>query len=285
MDTAFARKVGCYIDSSQIQDWVGSGDNVYRTEGKTRIKETVAGSLVNCFDIWGISLAILGMDFMVPDGIRLDHAHGSISLPDEVRIQLSGRRQRYNDKPSIVNLGQYLRIQSGESVELPLCLRTSDHEKFWVTLGDHWVPTIVNGSGKIRYMRITIVGDKVLILHQDLRFWLAGDHFPRQPGFISVGSRRGIIWSGSDRRSPIGWYGSGRPAMERPEYETPREILQRPRPMAIKCLTVRSSGDQVVIDLSFWDSTIVPLPPLHNNSSAPQRANDERDQRNILDTP
>ncbi|OWY94247.1 Eukaryotic/viral aspartic protease [Phytophthora megakarya] len=37
--------------------------------------------------------AILGMDFMVPAGIRLDLAHGSISLPDEVQIQLSGRRQ------------------------------------------------------------------------------------------------------------------------------------------------------------------------------------------------
>ncbi|OWY96403.1 hypothetical protein PHMEG_00033336 [Phytophthora megakarya] len=33
VDTAFARKVGCYIDSSQIQDCVGIGDNVYQTEG------------------------------------------------------------------------------------------------------------------------------------------------------------------------------------------------------------------------------------------------------------
>ncbi|OWY95579.1 LOW QUALITY PROTEIN: hypothetical protein PHMEG_00034380 [Phytophthora megakarya] len=46
VDTAFARKVGCYIDSSQIQDCVGIGDNVYRTEGRTRIKGTLAGSLV-----------------------------------------------------------------------------------------------------------------------------------------------------------------------------------------------------------------------------------------------
>ncbi|OWZ23107.1 hypothetical protein PHMEG_0002063 [Phytophthora megakarya] len=33
VDTAFAGKVGCYIDSSQIQDCVGIGDIVYRTEG------------------------------------------------------------------------------------------------------------------------------------------------------------------------------------------------------------------------------------------------------------
>ncbi|OWZ12056.1 hypothetical protein PHMEG_00014838, partial [Phytophthora megakarya] len=52
VDTAFARKIGCYIDSSQIQDCVGIGDNVYQTEGRTRIKVTPAGSLVYFFDIW-----------------------------------------------------------------------------------------------------------------------------------------------------------------------------------------------------------------------------------------
>ncbi|OWY94538.1 hypothetical protein PHMEG_00035699 [Phytophthora megakarya] len=52
VDTAFARKVECYIDSIQIQDCVGIGDNVYRTEGRTRIKVTLTGSLVYFFDIW-----------------------------------------------------------------------------------------------------------------------------------------------------------------------------------------------------------------------------------------
>ncbi|POM61279.1 LOW QUALITY PROTEIN: hypothetical protein PHPALM_29726, partial [Phytophthora palmivora] len=45
VDTAFARKVGCYIDTSQIQDCVGIGESVYRIEGRTRIKITMAGSL------------------------------------------------------------------------------------------------------------------------------------------------------------------------------------------------------------------------------------------------
>ncbi|OWY93537.1 LOW QUALITY PROTEIN: hypothetical protein PHMEG_00037036, partial [Phytophthora megakarya] len=56
VDIAFARKVGIYTDSSQIQDCVRIGDNVYRTEGRTRIKVTLAESLVYCFDIWEISL-------------------------------------------------------------------------------------------------------------------------------------------------------------------------------------------------------------------------------------
>ncbi|OWZ10753.1 hypothetical protein PHMEG_00016349 [Phytophthora megakarya] len=52
VDTDFARKIECYIDSSQIEDCVGIGDNVYETEGRTRIKVTLAESLVYFFDIW-----------------------------------------------------------------------------------------------------------------------------------------------------------------------------------------------------------------------------------------
>ncbi|OWZ11734.1 hypothetical protein PHMEG_00015202 [Phytophthora megakarya] len=188
VDTSFARKVGCYIDSSQIQDCVGLAI-MY-------IKRKEERSLVYFFDIWvgdrSGQEAILGMDFMVPAMIGLDLSHGSNSLLEEVRIQLTGRRQLYSDKARIVNLGQYLRVQPRGSAELLLPLRTWDHEKFWITRGDRWVPTIAHGPGRIRYMRITNVGDKVLILHQDLQIglWLAGDHVPRLPGFISVGSRR-----------------------------------------------------------------------------------------------
>ncbi|OWZ03808.1 hypothetical protein PHMEG_00024396 [Phytophthora megakarya] len=239
VDPAFARKVGCYIDSSQIQDCVGIGDNVYRTEGRTRIKVTLAGSLVYFFDIWVGDLtgqqAILGMDFMVPAGIRLDLAHGSICLPDEVRIQLSGRQQLYSDKAKSVNVGQYLRIQAGESVELPLRLRSSIHDKL------------------TKYISITNIGDEVLILHQDQRIgiWRAGDHMPRIPGFISIGSRRYMEWQNlalearTDVRSeetevkiPLV------PAVERPEYETPRAILQRPKATLIQCQKAEASQDQ-----------------------------------------
>ncbi|POM81873.1 LOW QUALITY PROTEIN: Hypothetical protein PHPALM_105 [Phytophthora palmivora] len=168
VDTAFARKVGCYIDKSQIQDCVGIGESVYKTEGRTRIKITMAGSLVYLFDIRVGDLAgqdsILGMDFMVPARIRLDLAYGSISLPDEVRIQLSGRRQLYSDKARLVTVGEHIQIKIGQSVELQLHLRMSDHEKFWVTRGDHWVPTVVRGPGKRRYLHITNVSDKAIIL-------------------------------------------------------------------------------------------------------------------------
>ncbi|OWY90269.1 hypothetical protein PHMEG_00041686 [Phytophthora megakarya] len=179
VNTTFARKVGCYIDSSQIQDCVEIGDNVYRTEERTRIKRWITG----------IFLRYLA-------GICLDLAHESISLPDEVRIQLSGSRKLYSDKAKIVNVGQHLRIHAGESVGLPLRLRSSIHDKLRVTRGDQWVPTISDGPGRTKCISITNIGDELLILHQDQRIgiWLAGDHVPRTPGFSSIGSRRYMEW-------------------------------------------------------------------------------------------
>ncbi|POM64397.1 LOW QUALITY PROTEIN: Reverse transcriptase [Phytophthora palmivora] len=251
VDTAFARKVGCYIDTSQIQDCVGIGESVYRTEGRTRIEITMAGSLVYVFDIWVGDLAgqdaILGMDFMVPAGTRLDLAYGSINLPDEVRIQLSGRRQLYSDKARLVTVGEH--IQIGQSAELQLHLQMSDHEKFWVTRGDRLVTTVAKDLGKRRYLQITNVSDKAIILQENVRvgIWLAGDHVPRMPGFVSVGSRRYMEWQnlaleatvegGSEQNEIL--MGSTEPMVDRPSYPAPRAILKRPEISQIQVKPVR----------------------------------------------
>ncbi|KAG6590990.1 Eukaryotic/viral aspartic protease, active site [Phytophthora cinnamomi] len=256
VDTAFARKVGCYIDRSQSQECVGIGDNVYTTEGRTRIKITLAGSLVYFFDIWVGDLsgqeAILGMDFMVPAGIRLDLADGSLCLPDEVRIQLSGRRQLYNDKARLVRLDQHLQLGAGESVELPLRLQISDQDKLWVTRGDLWVPTVTKGPGKTQYLQITNVGEKKLVLCRDERIgmWLAGDRIPRLQGFVTVGSRRYLEWqnlalqatteAGPAKADPPRT--PPPPMVERPKYPVPRAILRRPDLPRAQPVETRSRG-------------------------------------------
>ena len=40
IDIIFARKVGCMIDESQTQEFVGIGENVYMIIGRTKIKIT-----------------------------------------------------------------------------------------------------------------------------------------------------------------------------------------------------------------------------------------------------
>ena len=90
VDPTFARKAGCVIDESQKQECVGIGENVYTTVGRAKMKITLNGSLVYYFNAWvGDQVgqeAILGMDFMVPAGVRLDLAEGSLCLPDEVKF-------------------------------------------------------------------------------------------------------------------------------------------------------------------------------------------------------
>ncbi|POM58656.1 Reverse transcriptase, partial [Phytophthora palmivora] len=88
--TTFGRKVGCQIYESQTLECEGVGRSPYKIEGRTRLKVTLAGSLVYFFDAWvgpptGGQDLILRMDFMVPAGFRLDLADGTICLHDWTR--------------------------------------------------------------------------------------------------------------------------------------------------------------------------------------------------------
>ncbi|POM70556.1 Hypothetical protein PHPALM_12982 [Phytophthora palmivora] len=103
LDATFAPKVRCHIDENQTLDCEGVGRSPYKIEGRTRVKITLAGSLVYFFGAWvglptGGQDLILGIDFMVPAGIRLDLADETICLPDEVRLKMTGRRPLYGDK-------------------------------------------------------------------------------------------------------------------------------------------------------------------------------------------
>ena len=99
VDTALARKVGYVIDENQKQECVRIGESTYMTDGRTKTEINLNGSLVYYFDVWvGDQVGqevILGMDIMVPAGIRLDLADGTLVLPDEVRIHLARRRPLY----------------------------------------------------------------------------------------------------------------------------------------------------------------------------------------------
>ena len=119
VDTTFARKMGCGMDESRTQECVGIGRNADMTVRGTKIKITLDESLVYYFDVWVGDQpgqeAILGMDFMVPAGIRLDLPDGTLCLPDEVRIGLAGRIPPYRSKISAVNLNdRYVSIPAGK---------------------------------------------------------------------------------------------------------------------------------------------------------------------------
>ncbi|OWZ03981.1 hypothetical protein PHMEG_00024197 [Phytophthora megakarya] len=207
LDTTFARKVGCNFDTSQRQECVGIGDNVYTTEERIRIKITLAGYLVYFFDIWIGDLsgqnAILGMDFMVPAGVRMDLADGSMRLPDEVGILLNGRKRLYGEK--WFSREAYESRSVGQSEETAARIKLSATEKLWVTRGERWVPTVTEGPSRIRYLVILNIREETLRLdhHLDVGMILDQDKVPRSPGIVSVGSRRYREWQNLALESTI----------------------------------------------------------------------------------
>ncbi|POM77052.1 Hypothetical protein PHPALM_5625 [Phytophthora palmivora] len=183
------------------------------TKGRTKIKVTLAGTLVYYFDAWVGSLsgqeAILGMDFMVPAGIRLDLADGTLCLPDE--------------------------NSDGDEYSFYIETRT-DRQKLWITRGERWVPTLIQGLGRRSYLRISNLSNQPLTLFDDtwIGIWLSGDQIPRQAGFVSIGSHRYNEWQSlafeatTDRREDAGSDDVTRgPMVERPRYDRPTQILTR----------------------------------------------------------
>ena len=240
LDTTFARKVGCVIDENQKQECVGIGENTYMTEGRTKIKITLNGSLVYYFDVWvGDQVgqeAILGMDFMVPAGVRLDLADGTLVLPDEVRIHLAGRRPLYGAfMHPIVVPEQHVVLPAGGSAEIrigPIPFTS----KLWVRRDPKWVPTVTTGIGRIKYLQLTNLGDKEVILgHGSPLGWCtAADKIIRYEGYFSVGSQKYQEWqtlafeatTEKQEESPHAYDG---PLVDHPPYSTPTKILSRPK--------------------------------------------------------
>ena len=96
------------------------------TYGRKNIKITLNGSLVYYSDAWmGDQVgqdAILGINFMAPAEIRLDLAEGTLCLPDEVIILLTGRRPPYRatmqattmvDHHVVISVGESAKVKIG----------------------------------------------------------------------------------------------------------------------------------------------------------------------------
>ena len=172
------------------------------------------------------------MDFMVPAGVRLDLADGTLCLPDEVRIHLSGRRPTYGAKiQNITTMDQHVIIPAGESREVKAGIKKTN-TKLWITRGPAWVPTVIAGLGRMVYLKMTNISDCEIVspTHVILGMWMAGDMLPRAPGYVSAGSRRYREWqtlayeATVDRQEdpPEEWIG---PLVDHPEYATPTQII------------------------------------------------------------
>lgn len=253
IDVAYACEAGCQIDTDRKMSYVGIGDDVYTTEGRTRVKLTLANELVYTFDAWIAPMrgqdCILGMDFMVPAGVRLDLADGSLCLPDEVRVRLQGRRQLYGDSAHFMSAGDLGSIAPGGYREMKL--RPPDRQKLWFTRGQRWVPTVVlTKQGASRWLRITNTSDRILTLSglDILGMWISQDSVPRKPGYVSVGSNRYNQWQNlAYQCSTDADLASGQvneePPVDRLVYPEPKEILKREHATPDERVVIQSFPD------------------------------------------
>ena len=136
------------------------------------------------------------MDFMVPAGIRLYLADGTLSLPDEVRIHLAGRRPLYGSSMQLIVIPeQHLVLPVGRSAEIRIS-NVQSNAKFWLRRDPMWVPTVTTGIGRIKYLQLTNISDIAVTLDRGpaLGWIMAADMVPRYPGYGSNGSRRYNEW-------------------------------------------------------------------------------------------
>uniref|UniRef100_A0AAV1TIN3 Peptidase A2 domain-containing protein n=1 Tax=Peronospora matthiolae TaxID=2874970 RepID=A0AAV1TIN3_9STRA len=218
IDTTFAREVGCNIDESQRQECIGIGKTPYMTVGRTKIKVTLAGSLVYYFNVWVGDLAgqkaILSMDFMVPAGVRLDLANGALRLLKKSAFI----------SQDVAPQSRKVKIGIGGA-----------KMKLWVARGLDWVPTVISGWGKTKYLQMTNIGDREIILptHTILGMWVEGNMVPRTQGLVTVGSGKYKEWetlayeATTDRVNELPKETIG-PLVDRPTYAAPKRILKHP---------------------------------------------------------
>ncbi|POM71993.1 Hypothetical protein PHPALM_11370 [Phytophthora palmivora] len=125
------------------------------TEGRTKIKVTLAGTLVYYFDAWVGSLS--GQETILD---------GTLYLPDEVRIHLAGQRQLFIANSRWLELGQDTASPVADSFEVPIYshMRPSKVvDRAGRTVGAN----TCQGTGPTQVLRITNLSDQPLTLLHD----------------------------------------------------------------------------------------------------------------------
>ncbi|OWZ00118.1 reverse transcriptase, partial [Phytophthora megakarya] len=156
--------------------------------------------MVYYMDLWVGDLvgqnAIFGMNFMVPAGVRIDTADGTACLPDEVRIQMIGRRPLYGSRMRPVTIPSLIRVAAGQTYDVPL-RPEKGVPRLWVTRGATWVTSLIKAPvGRRTYLRVTNIGEKSTVLdaHTTIGWWTPIDAVPRAFGFVQPGSRKYDEW-------------------------------------------------------------------------------------------
>ncbi|POM60892.1 hypothetical protein PHPALM_30192 [Phytophthora palmivora] len=206
-----------YASRDQQIDIQGIGKDKVSTTHKALVKVTLGWEVVYEFEVWimphhaGVDL-ILGTDFMIPAGIRLDLYNSAAKLPDEVVVPLLRSLKDTDDQTYGLQTAdgptEAVCLSDRATAEFKLRRRQPSEltHEFSVRRTDDWIPIIVmNAKGKatrytanIGVVSCTFPGtiDKDLLYKEQE---LYADWLSRQP-----------------------------PAVERKSYHWPKGVKERP---------------------------------------------------------
>ncbi|KAE9002807.1 hypothetical protein PR002_g17529 [Phytophthora rubi] len=225
------------------------------TSRRALVKVALGWQHVYEFELWimdhgaGVDV-VLGTDFMIPAGVRLDMFYATARLPDEVSIPLIKTLNIQDDRREgpHVNGGptENLLVPSRGFAEYrtPRSQPSSDTHEVWVRRTKALLPTVVKSQrGKLVRVRLTNISNRPTSCpaHFPVLMWVPIGDLPKSDGYVRIGSSRYRDWQmlvyegGRDkvvlrREAELysQWLASQPPAVDRPEYTTPTQVLRRP---------------------------------------------------------
>ncbi|KAG2845950.1 hypothetical protein PC111_g1363 [Phytophthora cactorum] len=182
------------------------------------------------FEMWvmahsaGVDV-VLGTDFMIPAGIRLDLFHGAAQLPNKIRIPLVKTKNMLDSEEygSHVDAGpsEQLDIPGHEWREYRLSKRQVALERhiLWVRRTEKIIPSVTRfRRGRPQRIKLTNVSDRTVYFsaHDDIAVLVPAGDLPRGDGYVRVDSKNansmndGSLpnlrrWSDQTIRGPKEW--------------------------------------------------------------------------------
>jgi hypothetical protein len=237
----------------------GIGKSKVPTMARITVKVTLGWQIVYEFDVWimdhhaGVDL-ILGTDFMIPAGIRLDLFNSTAKLPDEVVIPLLKSQSAEQCTPSygsevVGGPPESLTIPSRCTAEFRLSKRapsTTTHE-LWIRRTKDWIPTAIHNSrGRKVKVLVTNVSDRLIWCpaHFPVVVWIPHGELPADNGYVRLNSAKYGDWQVLVYETAIdktllvkeqqlyqAWLDRQPPAVEKNDYEVPTGVKTREQPL------------------------------------------------------
>ncbi|KAG3245149.1 hypothetical protein PI124_g10111 [Phytophthora idaei] len=241
-------------DHGRRIDIQGINEGKVSTTRRAQVKITLSWEMVYEFEMWVLAHSagvdvVLGTDFMIPAGIRLDLFHGAAQLPNEIRIPLVKTKNMLDSEEygSHVNAGpsEQLDIPGREWREYRLTKRQEALEIHILCV--QWTEKIIPSvtmfrRGRLQRIKLTNVSDRAVCFtaHDNIAVLVPAGDLPRGDGYVRVDSKKYREWQvlayeGCRDRELFQrecelyeqWLATQPPSVERPDYPESQGLATR----------------------------------------------------------